>query len=858
MLLGPRRNRYGHIVPELDPYRLPTIVKPTRYDLVLEPELDDAAFAGSAAIQLNVEEPTDTIVLNAIELEIDAASIFLEGDSVEVTSISLDAETERATIMLDQELQVGSATLNLEFRGVLNDKLRGFYRSTYDNDDGVEKTLATTQFESTNARRAFPCFDEPEFKAVFGVTLVVAKGLTAVSCGDAVATVEAGDGRRRITFADTMLMSTYLVAFIVGELEVTEPRIVNGTPIRVVHVPGKGHLTDFAMDAGAFALEFLEDYYGIDYPGDKIDMVAVPDFAFGAMENLGCVTFRETLLLADLDTATTAELTRMADVISHELAHMWFGDLVTMSWWEGIWLKEAFATFMEVQTVDAFKPDWKRWEQFSRERAAAFEVDSLASTRAIEFPVVSPADAEAMYDVLTYEKGAAVVRMLEQYLGEDEFRAGIQHYLTKHSYGNTSTTDLWDALEESTGSPVRATMDTWIYQGGHPIIDVSSNGNTITLRQRHFRYDGTGDSVWSVPVVMRVSANREVEEHRILLKGDQAEIEVNGDVEWIVANSGSNGFFRVEYEPSLRAALIEQAQEILSGPERISLVDDLVASVVAGTTPAIEIVTAAEGFAFEEDLGVWRAIVAGLGVVSRLVEGDTLSAFQGRSAAVLRSAFDIVGGEPAAEESSLTSELRGLLLRSLGTLANDEAAQSQCRSLMERYFEDPASVEPNLAAAAVAVVADGGSDEDFSIYLDRFRDAATPQEEQRFLFALATFPAEGHITTVLDMVTSEIRSQSAPSIINIAMRHREHGPKVWEFVARNWNDLTERFPDNSISRMIGGITSLNDEALAASVAAFVAEHPVPQGAKTIEQYVERMNINVALKSREQRRLTESM
>jgi len=846
-----------------DPYRLPKTVRPSRYDLVLEPDLDSAAFAGSASIRLAIDEATDTIVLNAIELDIDAASLLSDNaeasnEKIEVRSIELDEETERATLTFVEQVPAGEATLDIAFRGTLNDKLRGFYRSTYTDDAGVEHTLATTQFESTNARRAFPCFDEPELKAVFGVTLVVANELMAVSCGDVVSETDAGDGRRRVTFADTMLMSTYLVAFIVGELEVTEARVVNGTPIRIVHIPGKGHLTDFGMDVGAFALEFLEGYYAIDYPGDKIDMVAVPDFAFGAMENLGCVTFRETLLLADLETATAAELTRMADVISHELAHMWFGDLVTMAWWEGIWLKEAFATFMEVQTVDAFKSEWKRWEQFSRERSAAFDVDSLASTRAIEFPVISPADAEAMYDILTYEKGAAVVRMLEQYLGEEEFRAGVNHYLTKHAYGNAETTDLWDALEESTGSPVRATMDTWIYQGGHPIVEVSTSGGTVTLRQRHFRFDGTGDTLWAVPVVMRVSTGGSVKEHRILLTETSASIEVDGEIDWLVANSGSNGFYRVEYTEQLRSSLVEQAQEILSGPERISLVDDLVASVVAGSAPAIEIVKMAEGFTFEEDLGVWRALSGGLGIVHRLVDGDAKIAFERRVGDAVRGAYDIIGSEPADEEDALTRELRGLLLRLLGTMANDAAAQNQARELLAAYFDDAASVEPNLAAAAVSVAAGVGTDDDFAAYVERFRSASTPQEEQRFMFALASFPEADQIAQVLEMCRNEIRSQSGPFVMVLSMRNRDHGAAAWDFVARHWDELTTRFPDNSISRLLGGITELNDEALAASVSAFIAEHPVPQGAKTIEQHLERMNINVALRQREAERLAAAL
>lgn len=798
------------------------------------------------------------IVLNAIELDLDAASLTTDHGPIEVQTIELDSETERALLRLAEPVAPGKATLDIAFRGVLNDKLRGFYRSTYTDDDGVERTIATTQFESTNARRAFPCFDEPELKSVFGVTLVVAEGLTAVSCGDVVSDSATGNQRRRVEFADTMVMSTYLVAFIVGKLEITDPVIVNGTPLRLVHAPGKGHLTDFAMEVAAFSLAFLENYYGIDYPGDKIDLVAVPDFAFGAMENLGCVTFRETLLLADTATATDAELTRMSDVIAHELAHMWFGNLVTMSWWEGIWLKEAFATFMEIVTVDAFRSAWKRWEQFSVQRAAAFAVDSLTSTRPIEFPVVSPADAEAMYDVLTYEKGAAVVRMLEQYLEPERFRQGVHHYLTKHAYGNTRTTDLWDALEESTGSPVRAAMDTWIFQGGHPVLDVSATGSTVMLRQRQFRFDGTGDALWSVPVVVRTRAGGITAEHRVLMTTAEVEIDVGADLDWVVANSGSNGFYRVSYSDDLRSALIDQAVEILSGPERISLIDDLVASVIAGLAPAIDILLTAEGFTFEEDLGVWRAIVAGLSVVSRLVEGDAKATFERRARALMRNAFDVVGAEPADDEDPLTRELRGLLLRNLGSLAGDDRARSHSRDLIDLYFEKSTSVEPNLAAAAIAVVADAGSDDDFDRYLNRYREALTPQEEQRFLFALASFPDSHHIDQVLEMCRDEVRSQNAPFVVGMCIRHRDHGAAAWKFVATHWDELTERYPDNSISRMLGGITAITDGALGAAVAAFVAEHPVPQGAKSIEQHIERMNVNIALRVRESTRLAQAL
>jgi puromycin-sensitive aminopeptidase len=442
-----------------DPYRLSKAVVPRRYDVELQPDLAAATFSGAVSIDVEVTEPVSTITLNARELEIASCVV-----NDRPATWSLEPDTQRLVVVPDQPLERGRARVDIAFTGILNDKLRGFYRSKFVDDEGTEHIIATTQMQATDCRRAFPCWDEPEFKAVFAITLVIDPALTAVSNSVEVAREERPDGKVAITFGDTISMSSYLVAFVVGPLEATEPVDVDGIELRVYHVPGRGHLAHFARDIGSFSLRWFQDYYGIPYPGEKVDLVGLPDFAAGAMENLGCITFRESLVLIDPATSTHGEQERVADVVAHELAHMWFGDLVTMRWWNGSWLNEAFATFMEVAACDAFRPDWKRWTSFGLERSVAFDVDSLATTRPIEFEVRSPADADAMFDVLTYQKGAAVLRMLEQYLGAEEFRRGVSHYLRKHAYANTETSDLWDAIEETSGQPVRRVMDSWIWQ----------------------------------------------------------------------------------------------------------------------------------------------------------------------------------------------------------------------------------------------------------------------------------------------------------------------------------------------------------------------------------------------------------
>ncbi|MDE0233592.1 MAG: M1 family metallopeptidase, partial [bacterium] len=349
-----------------DPHRLPRTAIPRRYQLVIEPDLEQFTFRGSVEVDLEIVEALSEIVLNAVDLEITRATLKVGKEkAVARGTVSYQTESQRAVIGLSETAPAGAAVLSMEFTGVLNDQLHGFYRSTFTDVDGQTQVIATTQFEATDARRAFPCWDEPEFKAVFGITLVVPGHLMATSNSPEINRTEHGPDRVAITYADTISMSTYLVAFVIGDFEATPAVDVDGVAVRIVAPRGKLHLADYALECAVFCLRYFRSYYGIPYPGAKIDHLAVPDFAFGAMENLGCIIYRETALLTDPGSATTAELTRILDVIAHELAHMWFGDLVTMRWWNGIWLNEAFASFMEMKATDAMRPEWKRWLTFA-------------------------------------------------------------------------------------------------------------------------------------------------------------------------------------------------------------------------------------------------------------------------------------------------------------------------------------------------------------------------------------------------------------------------------------------------------------------------------------------------------------
>ena len=850
-------------ISEIDPYRLPSSVVPSHYKLHLSPNLEAETFTGEVEISVEIAEPVSEILLNSKEIDVKSARLIGENADIEATEFIYDEELERVTLQFAKDASPGSYRLAIDFDGILNRKLAGFYISTFTDESGEEHKIATTQFESTDARQAFPCFDEPAMKASFEIALTVPADLFAASNGPIISEVVSDDGSERtVKFGTTIKMSTYLVAFIVGPFEATDPVDVDGVPLRIIHPIGKGHLTSYALESGAFSLKYFTDYYGIPYPAEKLDLVAVPDFAFGAMENLGCVTFREVILLVDIERATQPELLRIADVIAHELAHMWFGDLVTMEWWNGIWLNEAFATFMAAMCTDAFNPEWRRWDQFSLERSAAFDVDSLQKTRPIEYEVKSPADADGMFDLLTYEKGGSVLRMLEQHLGPDRFRDGIRHYLKKHEYGNTETSDLWDALEEVTGEPVRSTMDAWIYQRGYPIVNAKQcdGCNKTILKQNRFFYkspDAADETVWPIPMGIRyVDSDGKNGSMKMLMTEDDVEVGELENVHWVNANAGSNGFYRVNYSPDLLMSLHDALGD-MEAIERYSVADDQWAAMSAGSSSAIDYVRLAERYSNENDLDVWTLLTRNLASLERIIEDeDARGRMRSRLGTLYNAGLSRLGWEPRDDDSPRDLELRGVLVRSLAITARDDDALVRLREMHDDYLSG-APIEPNLASASANAVATIGSASDYEVFLGRFKNAATPQEERRYMTLLASFPGEGEMQNTLQMcLNGEVRSQDAPFLAGGAMFNRHHGMMAWKFIKSHWDEMLEMYPDNSIVRMVSGVQALSKPEQAVDVKEFFETRSVPTGELTLEQHLERLDVNVASRQREVGPLTE--
>jgi puromycin-sensitive aminopeptidase len=836
----------------LDPYRLPRHVVPIRYDLRLEPDLTAARFAGQETITLRIHQPTSDIALNAIELDIVSAQIEGVTGLARQATITLDASRQRCYLTFTDLLAPGIWKLAIAFRGTLNDKLRGFYRSTYKDEHGVTHSLAATQFEATDARRAFPCWDEPDFKAVFATTLVVDPVLTAVS-NSAIAAETLAGGKKVVRFADTMKMSTYLVAFIVGRIEPTEPVMIGKTPLRLWAIPGKGHLARFGQEIAAASLTFFERYYGIPYPGDKLDLLAIPDFASGAMENLGAITYRETALLVDRQSATHGELERVADVVAHENAHMWFGDLVTMSWWNGLWLNEAFATFMEMLAVDSWKPEWKRWDSFGVSRAAAFSVDGLHSTRPIEYPVQAPKEAEAMFDVLTYEKGASVLRMLEQHLGPTVFRDGVRDYLHAHAYGNADTKDLWVSLGKIAKQPVPELMDGWIFQPGYPLITAElRDGEELVITQQRFTYlPNPSPGTWQIPLQMQITAGGKANTSRILLTEQNTIVPLPHDWQSVLINEEGQGFYRVRYAPALLDRILNTGIDRLAATERFNLINDAWATTVAGFMPLTDYLDLTARFTAERDKNVWAVLLDSFSFLNRIItveDRPALEAFvRGRIGPVIAD----LGWIPRSGESELTKQLRGELIGAQGKLGNEPAIQQRAAELYRTYRNDATAVDPNIVPSLVAILAHTGDATRYEEFDERFHAATTPQEERRYLFSLAVFQPKALLErTLARTINGEIRTQDAPFLVSAVLGNVYGRELAWAFVKSNWEKMDQLFPKQGLRRMCGGIVSLATPELERDVRDFFTTRKIDLGGKTLDQNLEQLRIAVTVRERD--------
>ncbi|HSF31639.1 MAG TPA: M1 family metallopeptidase [Candidatus Tectomicrobia bacterium] len=847
---------------------LPAEVRPVRYRITLSPNLTDFTFVGEETIDIEVKQPTSRIVLNAAELEVQQAYLLRDGQRISAQAVGLDADTETATLTFATPLPTGTAQLGLRFTGILNDKLRGFYRSEYSLPDGTKRVMATTQFEAPDARRAFPCWDEPAHKAKFEISLSIPTHLTAISNMPIVSETPQGAGTKLVHFAESPIMSTYLLAIMVGEFECVEAQ-VEGTLVRVWTTPGKKEQGRYALDVSCRLLSFYNNYFGILYPLPKLDLIAIPDFAAGAMENWGAITYREVALLVDPAHSSAATKQRVAIIIAHEIAHMWFGNLVTMEWWNDLWLNEGFASWIEYKSVDHLFPEWDMWTQFIfADTGPAMSLDGLRNTHPIEAEVKTPHDINELFDAISYSKGAAIIRMLEQFLGEETFRRGLVHYLSAHAYGNARTEDLWASLAHVSGKPVKDIMDTWTKQPGYPVVEVRHQDRghepaALELAQRRFLYDydpahdEPGPSLWRIPVSIKSDTARSaaaVTPFFAMLEERQANVLLpegmssGGAQPWIIVNAGRTGFFRVNYSAEMwdRSRLAIETQALPTA-ERLGLGADAFALMRAGYLPATQFLSLASAYTQEREYPVWSDLVGSLGWVSSVLAGVPFEAqLKGFARDLLRPIVVHLGWEARPDESHLEALLRGIVLHEIGHY--DEAPViAEARARFERYMGDPQSVHPDLRSTVLNLAAHGGDRQTYEALREAERRATLQEEKLRALGALAHFRQPDLLRDALDLSLSPVvRSQDTIRVV-AGVAANPHGRDLaWEFVQANWAEFDRRYGGGGflLMRLIESVTSAFTTAeREREVAAFFKEHPAPSAARTIQQCLERIRIN---------------
>ena len=858
-------------------YRLPRTVRPARYDLSFSIDPGAPHFAGSERVELVISESVAEIVCNCAELEITSASLRpgreLEGPPAAdagapsaACEVRLDSGRERVTFIPPAPVGPGRYVLEAGFTGVLGDKLRGLYRSRFTDNDGAERLIATTQFESTDARRAFPCWDEPDFKAVFAISLEVPAALTAISNGPEAASTALPGGFRRIRFAPTPPMSSYLVAFVVGPLEASQTVDAGGVPLRVLHVPGKGRLARFALDVGAYALRFFSEWFGLPYPGAKLDLVAIPD-RLGAMENLGAAIFVDSALLVDETSASAADLARVAEVIAHEIAHMWFGDLVTMRWWNGIWLNEAFASFMDLTCVSQFEPAWQSWTSHARQRDEALLVDALHSTRPIEYPVARPDEAEAMFDVLTYAKGASVLRMIEQYVGSERFRDGVRRYLRAHQFSNTDTSDLWQAIGEATSdASVLPMMDSWVFQGGVPLVEVSQHDDTAVLSQRRFLLlddGGAAEPPWLIPIHIRFLNEPSAgspSPGRLVLGAQPVRLPAPavGGGGSLVANAGGRGYYRTRYDAACFGGLLASFSR-LDGLEQLTLASDSWALALAGTARLEEFLSLTAALDESCDPGVWDVVHDAILLLDRTVPDADRPALRQWCGLLMAPVLERLGWRPVPGESPRQAAARSVLIRDLGMIAQDAAVIARARASAGRALSGRDG-DPGTRGAILAVVASAGGQAEFEQFRASYLRPDSPQDRRRNRDALIELREPALVAAVLSMCLSGMRGEDVADVLRRMLGTRHGGTTAWRFLRDNWNTLIPAQPEKSVWRIVTGVSwllGIDDDGSAPDAEdarSFIAAHPLGGLHRLADQSLELLEARLAFVRRERGRV----
>lgn len=857
---------------------LPTHIKPERYEIFLKPDLKGFVFHGEETIWLNIRQPTKEITLHSKNLKIKSAGLKISNTQYPISKKIQDAKSETITFKFVRQIPKGKGRLKIKFKGILSDKLKGFYRSKY-TVDGREKYMATTQFEATDARAAFPCFDEPRQKAVFDVTLMIPSKMTAISntieesvvyephpgslsLGEGNNIAEHEGGYKTVKFAPTPKMSTYLLAFIVGDFEFIEKKSKRGVLVRIFVTPGKKHQASFALETAIKVLDFYEEYFDIPYPLPVLDLIAIPDFASAAMENWGAITYRETALLVDDQNTSSANKQWVAIVIAHELAHQWFGNLVTMHWWTDLWLNEGFASYMEYMAVDKLFPKWRMWGQYVSERfAAALKLDALENTHPIEIEVRHPDEIWEIFDSVSYAKGSAVIRMLAGFLGEKDFRRGLRYYLKKYSYGNTKTDDLWRAFEKASGKPIIKMMRSWTRQAGHPVVFAKQQKAGLVLSQRRFfssEISGKKNrdkTLWQIPVTAVSAEGKTIAK----LLGKRDAVFPIRSASWIKLNFGERGVFRTQYSPELFAKLeLAVKNRELEPSDRLGIARDAFSLSQAGQFLTEDALALARYYKRETELSVWEEIASGLSGVYNLFQGEK---WAGRLRAYCRDIFraeaDKIGWEPKKGESHTTVLKRSLLLGQMGIYNDKKVIKRAKRLFFQAQKGRPVPVD--LRGIVYPLVAANGGEKEFYRLIKMYKDSGHHEEKDRIGRCLGYFKNKKILSKAINFALGGyVRAQDSPGIFIQIARNYYGRDLAWKYLTKNWISIEARYNSGGhlLEWFVSGFSVFTSGKKANEIEQFFQNNPTPALKRTIAQVVERIQSNQAWLKREEKNVKE--
>ena len=733
--------------------------------------------------------------------------------------------------------------IKIRYTGILNDELRGFYLSKT-----ARRNYAVTQFEATDARRAFPCFDEPAFKATYDISLVIDAADTAISNSSIVAdTPGPGTGKHTLVFGTTPKMSTYLVAFLVGDFQCTGARQDN-VDIRVCATPDKVALTPFALGVAKFALHYYDDYFGIHYPLKKLDLIGIPDFEAGAMENFGAITFRESDLLVDPRTASISDQRNAALDVTHEMAHQWFGDLVTMQWWDNIWLNEGFATCMENKPVAAMHPEWNIPEVVAGDEQDTLDIDAEPTTRAIRAQANTPDEIDEMFDSIAYGKASDVLLMVENYLGEETFRKGVHAYLSAHEYGNATAEDFWNAQTAASHKPVDKIMESFVAQQGEPVLTFGPISEGLVLVDQHRFYLSPGirpdpAQKWTIPVCLRTAEGPSCD----LLTPETSGLPPPLDPLFF-ANEGE-GYYRSMYAPNKYAKLVVHAESSLLPVERISLAGDEWAQVYANEATVGDYLDLVAALKSDPSAQVFSAAAGKIGtiadkVASTKAERDELAVWVQRNFAPEYAKL----GPPAPGNSPNTQELRAQLLGLLINHGGDTKLQDQARKIADQFLDDPTAVDPTLGYAALGAAAENGDAALFDRLQKVYETSTDPELQESALRLLVGFDNPALLERGLEYsVSNKVRNQDAAILLSIGLQIPENRDLTWNFIKTHWDQVQSKLTTDLGARLVSYTGSFCSEESRDDVKRFFAGHPVPASDVALKHALENIDGCVELR-----------